>query len=352
MLFRSEDDKSTLRNLAMKQFEQQVAEETQRSAAEFQQKLASATTVEEQLALQQSAMKLQAEGEAKKEAALKQIELSVEQNAKYVQLSKLASNIAKLDNVEKVQPALVTDNGTAGVIQVIPKTAPTDQQTKDLIKTLRSDDTIRSLSGDEKLQLGVTGAVALQEDINEKLANALPVYLVVIVSLSLILLLIAFRSIIIPIKATVGFILSVLAMLGATVAIFQWGWFGITDAPGPIVSFIPIVAAGILFGLAMDYEFFLVSGMREAYAHGKSAKESVVEGFSAGAKVVTVAAIIMISVFAGFITNHEAVIQTFGFGLAVGILVDAFLVRMTIVPALMSLIGKLVWWIQIGRAHV
>jgi RND superfamily putative drug exporter len=191
----------------------------------------------------------------------------------------------------------------------------------------------------------VTGSTAIEEDINAKLAAALPLYLGVVVGLSLLLLILAFRSILVPIKATLGFLLSVLAMFGAIVAVFQWGWFGITDAPGPIVSFIPIIATGILFGLAMDYEFFLVSGMHEAYQKRKDAKAAVLDGFGGGAKVVTAAAIIMISVFAGFMTNHEAVIQSIGLGLAVGILVDAFIVRMTIVPAVMTLLGKSAWWL-------
>jgi len=163
--------------------------------------------------------------------------------------------------------------------------------------------------------------------------------------LSIILLIVAFRSILVPLKATLGFLLSVLAMFGALVAVFQWGWFGIADAPGPIVSFIPIIATGVLFGLAMDYEFFLVSGMHEEFTKTKDAKRSVARGFRLGAKVVTAAAVIMVSVFAGFIFNHDATIQAIGFALAIGILVDAFIVRMTIVPAVMTLLGKSAWWI-------
>ena len=268
-----------------------------------------------------------------------------EQFAKYIQLSKVAENIKGLDNVQQVTPALVTSNGTAGIIQVIPFSAPADSKTQELIATLRDKVTHADITAQEDVTLSVTGTVALQEDINNKLANALPVYLAVIVGLSLVLLIIAFRSILVPVKATLGFLLSVLAMFGAVVAVFQWGWLGITDAPGPIVSFIPIIATGILFGLAMDYEFFLVSGMHEAFSMTKNAKESVVTGFGAGSKVVTAAAVIMISVFAGFITSHEAVIQSIGFGLAVGILIDAFLVRMTIVPAAMVLLGKSAWWL-------
>ncbi|MEO5949957.1 MAG: MMPL family transporter [Candidatus Saccharimonadales bacterium] len=341
----SDADKATVRDAAMKQYEQQVADATKKSTAEFQAKMAAATTPQQMLALQQAAVKAQTEGEAQKQAALIEIEKNVTTYAKYVQLNKVAGKLSSLENVKKTQPALVTEDGSAGIIQVIPKTAPSDEKTKALIVTLRDSGTVRNVTGSDNVRFGVTGSAALQEDINEKLSNALPVYLMVIVGLSLVLLIIAFRSILVPLKATLGFVLSVLAMFGATVAVFQWGWFGITDAAGPIVSFVPIIATGILFGLAMDYEFFLVSGMHEAYQHGKSPKDAVLEGFGAGSKVVTAAAVIMISVFAGFITNHQAVIQSIGFGLAVGIVVDAFLVRMTIVPAVMTLLGKHAWWI-------
>jgi RND superfamily putative drug exporter len=265
--------------------------------------------------------------------------------AKFVQLKKVADSIAKLDNVKQTLPAAAVDNGTAGIIQVIPNSAPSDQATKDLIKKLRDTSEQKTITGSSGITLSVTGAAALQDDINTKLSNALPEYLLVVVGLSLILLIVAFRSILVPLKATIGFLLSVLAMFGSMVAVFQWGWFGLSDAPGPIVSFIPIISIGILFGLAMDYEFFLVSSMHEVFAQTKNAKEAVVTGFGVGSKVVTAAAIIMVSVFAGFISNHDATIQAIGFGLAVGILVDAFLVRMTIVPAVMTLLDKAAWWI-------
>lgn len=341
----SEADKQLVRESALAEFNKRVGEETKKQQAIFEQQLAQATTPQELQALQQQAQAAQVQGEQQKAAALAEIEKNVEQYAKYVQLNNVGESIKKLENVQQVTPALVTENGTAGVIQVIPYSAPAERDTQELIATLRSEDVLKDVKGAESASIGVTGTVALQDDINTKLADALPVYLAVIVGLSLILLIIAFRSILVPIKATLGFLLSVLAMFGAVVAVFQWGWFGIADAPGPIVSFIPIIAAGILFGLAMDYEFFLVSGMHEAYAMTKKPRESVVTGFGAGSKVVTAAAIIMISVFAGFITSHETVIQSIGFGLAIGILIDAFLIRMTVIPAAMVLLGKSAWWL-------
>lgn len=278
-----------------------------------------------------------------KQAALDKINAAVAQYAKYNQLKKVADHIATVSDVQEVTPALVTDNGTSGVIQVIPKSAPSDKATTDLIGYLRDSAHQRLFSSDASF--GVTGATALQNDINAKLAAALPEYLAVVVGLSLLLLIIAFRSILIPIKATLGFLLSVLAMFGVLVAVFQWGWFGIADAPGPIVSFVPIIAIGVLFGLSMDYEFFIVSSMHEAHERNKDAKRAVVDGFGLGSKVVTAAGIVMVSVFAGFITNHDITVQAIGFGLACGVLIDAFVIRMTIVPAVMTLLGERAWWL-------
>jgi RND superfamily putative drug exporter len=298
-----------------------------------------------QMILQQSAGQPTPTTPQAQQAALAQINALTEQYANQVQLTKVANEIASMNDVEQALPASAVQDGSAGIIQVIPQTAPVDEKTNQLIETLRDPKTAESAANLSGVTFEVTGSTALQKDINEKLSNALPVYLTVVVGLSILLLIVAFRSILVPIKATLGFLLSVLAMFGALVAVFQWGWFGIAEAPGPIVSFIPIIATGVLFGLAMDYEFFLVSGMHENYMHTKDAKQSVARGFRLGAKVVTAAAVIMISVFAGFIFNHDATIQAIGFALAVGILVDAFVVRMTIVPAVMALLGKSAWWI-------
>jgi RND superfamily putative drug exporter len=273
------------------------------------------------------------------------LEKQVEQYAQYHQLQLIADRITDVDGVAQAQAALVTDNGMKGVIQVTPTTGPSDEETKDLVAYFRDEDNQASLTKNDAVDFGVTGTTAIQIDINKKLADAMPVYLGVVVGLSFIILMIAFRSILIPIKATLGFLLSVAAMFGALVAVFQWGWLGITDAPAPIVSFIPIIAIGILFGLAMDYEFFLVSGMQEAYHYTKKAKRAVVDGFAIGSRVVVAAGLIMVAVFAGFIGNHDATIQSMGFALAIGILVDAFVVRLVIVPIVMSYLGKAAWWL-------
>ena len=339
-----EADKAAIRDPALKQFNEQAAAAMSQQETVFQQKTATLTTPEQYAAFQQEVASAQAEGEKQKAQALGKIDQSVQQFAKLVQLNKVAEKIAERDDVKQVVPAMATDDGTKGIIQIISKTAPSSDKTVDLISYLRSSDNQKQLGGDA-VTLAVTGSTALQNDINSNLSAALPLYLAVVVGLSLLLLIVAFRSILVPIKATLGFLLSVLAMFGAMVAIFQWGWFGIADAPGPIVSFIPIIAIGILFGLAMDYEFFLVSSMHESYQHTKDAKRSVIDGFGLGSKVVTAAGVIMVAVFAGFVFNHDVTIQAIGFGLAIGIFIDAFIVRMTIVPAIMTLLGKSAWWL-------
>lgn len=269
-----------------------------------------------------------------------------QEGAPYVRLQQLALRVAEVEGVVDAQPALVGQNGTVGTILVTPAEGPSSQATAELVERIRSDATQATLRGEfSDVTIDVTGTTALQIDINKKLADALPIYLAVVVGLSFIILLVAFRSILIPLKATLGFLLSVAAMFGALVAVFQWGWFGIAEAPGPIVSFIPIIAIGILFGLAMDYEFFLVSGMQEAYHHTKKASRAVIDGFAIGSRVVVAAALIMVSVFAGFIGNHDATIQSIGFALALGVLVDAFIVRLLIVPVVMSYLGKSAWWL-------
>ncbi len=339
----SSTEENIVRQAAMAEFTKKAEAAAAEQKAAFEKEAMEATTPEQQLVLQQKIAAAEAAGESQKQQALAQIETNVAQYAKLVHLKKAADKIAQKENVAEALPATATDNGSAGIIQVVPKTAPTDEKTVALIADLRSESTQKEVAGNATI--AVTGTTALEEDVSAKLAAALPQYLAVVVGLSLVLLVVAFRSIVIPIKATLGFLLSVFAMFGALVAVFQWGWFGIADAPGPIVSFIPIIAIGILFGLAMDYEFFLVSGMHEAYATSKDAREAVVHGFGAGSKVVTAAGIIMVSVFAGFITNHDTTIQAMGFGLAIGILIDAFIVRMTIVPAVMTLLGKASWWL-------
>ena len=253
-------------------------------------------------------------------------------------------DIQALDDVVGVAPIGVSDGATITAFQVIPTEGPSSESTEDLVHTLRE----MSVPGHPDSTLSVAGAASGNIDISEKLADALPTYLAVVIGLSLIILILVFRSIFVPVIATAGFILSVFAAFGGVTAIYQWGWlsdiFGVHD-PGPVLSFLPTILIGVLFGLAMDYQLFLVSGMREAYVHGTPGRAAVVQGRRAGAAVVTAAAIIMISVFGGFIFSHMAMVRPIGFGLAFGVLVDAFLVRMLVIPALMHIAGDTAWWI-------
>ncbi|NUQ87277.1 MAG: MMPL family transporter, partial [Glycomyces artemisiae] len=254
----------------------------------------------------------------------------------------VAQAVAAEDDVVAVAPIGTSEDGTTMAFQVIPEDGPTSESTQELVHALRD------LSVDGVEDVGVAGSASGNIDISEILADALPVYLAVVVGLSLIILILVFRSILVPVLATLGFILSYFAALGGVVAIYQWGWlsevFGV-DTPGPILNFLPTLLVGILFGLAMDYMLFIGSGMREAYAHGAPARQSVVLGVRAGRSVVTAAAIIMMAVFGGFIFSHSTMIRPIGFALAFGVLVDAFLVRMLIIPALMHLVGDKAWWL-------
>lgn len=241
------------------------------------------------------------------------------------------------DQLKEAQYALIT---------VIPESGPSDADTQALVDELRA--AVEGVQADTGANVMVTGMTALGVDISEELANAFPKYLMVVVGLAFILLLLVFRSILVPLKAVAGFLLSVGVSLGATVAVFQWGWLSDLiglDKEGPVLFMLPLLLTGILFGLAMDYEVFLVSRMREEYVHGKKATEAVVHGFQYGARVVTAAAAIMIAVFGAFALGDNAIIKSIGFGLAVGVLADAFLVRMTIVPAFMALLGDKMWWL-------
>lgn len=230
-------------------------------------------------------------------------------------------------------------------LTVIPGSGPSDQATKDLVAEIRA--AVADLPAETGARALVTGQTAVGVDIADKLTQVFPIYLAVVVGLAIFLLIAVFRSIWVPIKAALGFLLSVGVSLGATVAVFQWGLLNQLiglDSTGPVLFILPILLTGILFGLAMDYEVFLVSRMREAYVHGAPARRAVLEGFTHSARVVVAAALIMVGVFAGFALTDDVILKTIGFALAVGVLADAFLVRMLIVPAFMSIVGERIWW--------
>lgn len=261
------------------------------------------------------------------------------------ELGRMAQAIGQVEDVKTVTPMGLLPTGDLAIFSVIPDSGPEDQATVDLVEALRSPSSAvaRQFGAD----LGVTGLTAINIDISSKLGDVLPVYLAIIVGLSLVILTLVFRSVVIPVVATLGFLLSIGATFGLTTAVFNWGWAGGVlgiDTPGPVISMLPIMVAGILYGLAMDYQVFLVTSMREAHVHGYKGVDAVVHGFDQAARVVVAAAIIMTAVFAGFVFSHDAMIKQFGLALAAGILIDAFLVRMLVIPASMALLGEKAWW--------
>lgn len=258
----------------------------------------------------------------------------------------LTGGLDAKESIASVAPVGATPDGQFQVLSVIPESGPDDAATTDLVRDLRSPDS--AIAGSNDVTLGVTGLTAINIDMSEKLSDALPLYLALIIVLSMFVLTLVFRSIIVPVMATLGFVLSILATFGATTAVFQWGWgkelFGF-DTGGPLVSFMPIMVTGILYGLAMDYQVFLVSSMREAHVHGRRGRDAVVYGFDQASRVVVAAAIIMIAVFSGFIFSDDIMIKQIGFALAVGVLIDAFVVRITLIPAAMAVFGDRAWWL-------
>ncbi|WP_402463055.1 MMPL family transporter [Isoptericola aurantiacus] len=261
-------------------------------------------------------------------------------------MNDLKKEIADLPGVADVP--LATPNATAdtGIIQVIPTGAPDSEETKALVTELRSmHDHFLDTYG---VDLSVTGFTAVGIDVSDKLGAALLPFGLVVVGLSLVLLTMVFRSVWVPVKATLGYLLSVGAAFGAVTLVFEDGVFA--DALnvtrlGPVISFMPIILMGVLFGLAMDYEVFLVSRIREDYVHnGGRARQAILTGFQGSAKVVTAAAVIMFSVFVAFVPEGDMTLKPIALGLAVGVAVDAFVVRMVLVPAVLALLGDHAWW--------
>ncbi|MFY1674334.1 MMPL family transporter [Plantactinospora sp. WMMB334] len=250
------------------------------------------------------------------------------------------------ENLLAVSPPNPSRDGLTMLLAVIPTTGPTDPATETLVQRIR--DRVEPIDGTDGTEVALTGQTAVGIDVSAKLAGAMPWYLLLVVGLSVLLLMLVFRSLLVPLKAALGFLLTVGATFGLTVLVFQQGHLSDLvglDTPGPLVSFLPILLIGILFGLAMDYEVFLVSRMREDFVHGDTPTQATVNGMGHGARVVTAAALIMTSVFAGFVLLDDPVIKSMGFALAIGVAIDAFVVRMTIVPAVISLLGRSAWWL-------
>jgi RND superfamily putative drug exporter len=239
----------------------------------------------------------------------------------------VATTVKTLPDVATITPAQFGTDGRTAVVSVIRAQAP-------------------AMAHTDAADVSVTGPTAVAIDVSDRLASSLLPFAALVVGLSLLLLLIAFRSIVVPIKAAAGFLLSIGASLGAVVAVFQWGWahnlVG-ASATGPVISFLPIILIAILFGLAMDYEVFMVSRIREAYVESQDPTRAVIRGGRKASRIVTAAALIMFSVFASFINTPDATLKTIAFGLGVGVLIDAFLIRMTLVPAVLALLGHNSW---------
>ncbi len=263
--------------------------------------------------------------------------------------------LTKADDVAMVSPPVANAAGDVAILQITPDSSPSSEATRELVRDIREGAAREKVDG---VDVYVTGTTAVNIDVSDKVGSALPLYLVVIVGLALLLLVFEFRSILVPIKAVAGFLLTIGASMGVVVAIFQEGHlaslFGV-DNPGPITSFLPVLLIGILFGLAMDYEVFLVSRIREDFLDSDDAEGSVITGMRATARVVTAAALIMLAVFGSFVLGDDPVIKAIGLALAIGVFVDAFLVRMTLVPAVLHLLGRRAWalpgWLPLDRAR-
>ncbi|WP_327274729.1 MMPL family transporter [Streptomyces sp. NBC_01224] len=258
----------------------------------------------------------------------------------------VSDEISGIPGVVAVTPAQFNKAGDTAMITVVPKDRPSSTETENVVHAIR--DTGKDIKSDTGAEVLVTGSTAMNIDFSQKMNDALLPYLALVVGLAFLLLMLVFRSVLVPLKAALGFLLSVVAALGAVVAVFQWGWLGSlfgVEQTGPIMSMMPIFMVGVVFGLAMDYEVFLVTRMREAYVHGEKPGQAIVTGFKHGARVVTAAAVIMMAVFAGFIGSSEQMIKMIGFSLAIAVFFDAFVVRMAIVPAVLALLGQRAWWL-------
>ena len=243
--------------------------------------------------------------------------------------------------------------------RVVPTTAPQDAATTDLVNRLR-DDVLPAATAGTGLDVAVAGGVAIGVDFTDYLSERLPYFFAAVLGLSFLLLMVVFRSLLVPLKAVVMNLLSIGAAYGVVVAVFQWGWGGgLLDIEGaPIEPFVPMMLFAIVFGLSMDYEVFLLSRMKEEWDRTGDSRASVADGLASTARVITAAAAIMVVVFGSFIGESDRVVKLFGLGLAVAVLIDATIVRMLLVPATMELLGDRNWWIPrwldriLPRVHI
>ncbi len=259
----------------------------------------------------------------------------------------LAEDLAGREGVLRAVPVETNEAGDVRLLQITPETGPNDEETSELVTSLLEErGALEETHGLESL--GLTGQTVANIEIADQLQDAIPLYVGIVVVLCLVLLMAIFRSLAAPVLAAAGYVLSLAASLGAVTAIYQWGWlsevFGVNE-PGPILAFLPILICGVLFGLAIDYQLFIMSGVREAHTRGSGPRAAILRGLRQGGPVVLACGIIMISVFAGFVFADLTVIRPIGFGLAFGVLAEAFLVRATLIPAATCLLGEKAWYL-------
>ncbi|GAB2700046.1 MMPL family transporter [Nocardia thraciensis] len=267
----------------------------------------------------------------------------VPQEQRQAAVRALHDELAAYPGMDYVTEPQFSQDGAGALLNAVPKTGPNNQDTKDLVRDARdAESSLRSQYG---IEYGITGTTAIYADVDHALLSKIVPYLAIVAGAAFLLLIAVFRSVLVPLTAALGFLLSMAATFGATVLIFQDGKLGLVDEPRPIVSFLPIMLIGLVFGLAMDYQVFLVTRMREEFVHGATPKDAVIKGYHHGARVVTSAAIIMIFVFGSFILEADTTAKSMGFALAAGVLFDAFLVRMVLIPSLLILMGKWAWWL-------
>ena len=275
-------------------------------------------------------------------------------------VKQLEADLAKQPGVSSVTPALYNKVGDTAVLDVYPTTSPQSEKTTDLLDDLRGT-TIPAATAGTDLTVYVGGITAIFEDFTALIGEKLPLFFGVVVLISALLLMLLFRSILVPIKAVFMNLLSIGAAFGVVVAVFQWGWLagplGI-DSTGPVDAFLPVMLFAIVFGLSMDYEVFLVSRIHEEWEKRGDASVAAQVGIAATGRVITAAATIMVCVFAAFVLGDNRVIKLFGIGLASAVFLDAFVIRTTLVPAIMEIFGKTAWWIPkwldkiLPRLHV
>ncbi|MEV6279178.1 MMPL family transporter [Nocardia sp. NPDC051832] len=267
----------------------------------------------------------------------------VPEDSRRAAVTALRDRLAEFPEMDYVTAPQFSRNELGVMLSGVPRSGPNNQSTKDLVRDARAAE--KALTEQFGIEYGITGTTAIYADMDRVLLGKIVPYLVIVAGAAFVLLILVFRSILVPLTAALGFLLSMAATFGATVLIFQEGAFGLIADPQPIVSFLPIMLIGLVFGLAMDYQVFLVTRMREEFVHGRSPKNAMISGYHHGARVVTSAAIIMISVFGSFLLESDIVAKSMGFALAAGVAIDAFVVRMVLVPALLVIMGKRSWWI-------